>query len=291
MRNVLALALVLSLPSFTAVAEEAAAPAEAPVAAEADRPAWQPIPTSDEQVLWGIALSGHGQFVPGFMLSPFLQQFTTLTSGGFGISGVRRKGTLDIVLTLDFTLFTPPDGNFLGSGKDATVYTHFTQFKGLNVLALDVAFYWTYDLASWIAIQIGGGVGLGIVFGDIFVINSKVGCDASTAGDPNKCYAHSEDVDSTGQKIGDIKPSDPDFQKKLDATTTAQVTCMKTPGNDCRDTAQHPYFHKSGDKPPVVPVVNFILGFKFKLHRHFNFNVSGGFRNGFVVGGGPEYVF
>jgi len=38
-------------------------------------------------------------------------------------------------------------------------------------------------------------------------------------------------------------------------------------------------------------VINVQLGFKFKIHRHFNFNLMGGFRDGFVVGGGPEYVF
>ena len=38
-------------------------------------------------------------------------------------------------------------------------------------------------------------------------------------------------------------------------------------------------------------VINFQVGFKFKLHRHFDFNVAGGFRTGWVVGGGPEVVF
>jgi hypothetical protein len=38
-------------------------------------------------------------------------------------------------------------------------------------------------------------------------------------------------------------------------------------------------------------VVNFIIGLRFKLHRHFNVDLQGGFRDGWVFGVSPEYVF
>jgi hypothetical protein len=62
-------------------------------------------------------------------------------------------------------------------------------------------------------------------------------------------------------------------------------------GRDCKDTAEHPYYHATSDKPPVLIAINVIVGFKIKVHRHASINISGGFRNGFFVGGGPEYVF
>jgi hypothetical protein len=289
--------------------------------AKSDRPSWQPIPTSDDQVLWGLALQGHGVFVPGFLLAPFLDQYNTLYSGGFAVQGIRRKGTLDIVLSLDFSFYTPSDGNWRGAGKDPSLDTHYTQFHNLNFLALDVVFLYTHDLTSWLAIQVGGGVGLGVVFGEIDVINATGDCTGPNGADLTKCHPIVGDQNSYDKNIGPdgkpapairpdttgwtncngavcpISPTDSDFQAKLNSTSAAQAKCnaMKaagaTPAPDCRDTAGHPYLHVATDKPPVLPVINFIVGFKFKLHRHFNFNVSGGFRNGFVVNGGPEYVF
>jgi hypothetical protein len=205
-----------------------------------------------------------------------LQQYTTLSSGGFGAEFIRRKGTLDIVLSLDFSFYSPPDGNYLGANKQVDLDTHYTQFRGLNFLSLDVGFLWVHDLASWLAIMIGGGVGIGLVLGDIFVINNGNQCNASNVGDPKQCYPNG---------VGPIDPADPMLQAKLNATQ-----CM--PGDvGCKDTASTPHYHASQDKPPVMVVVNFIIGFKIKLHRHFNVNISGGFRDGFVFGGGPEYVF
>ncbi len=279
LRNaILALALAAAAPA--SFADEApTTPATTPAAGETAPAAKKedttsPIPTSDEQVLYALGLRARYLSVPGFMLAPFLQQYTTLSSGGFGAEFIRRKGTLDIVLSLDFSFYSPPDGNYLGANKDPSLDTHYTQFRGLNFLSLDVGFIWVHDLANWLAIMIGGGVGIGVVLGDIFVVNnSQTLCNATNAGDPSKCYPVSP-------VVGPIQPSDPNFQKKLDMTNTGE-----------KDTAQNPHYHSSQDKPPVMVVVNFIVGFKFKLHRHFNINVSGGFRDGFVVGGGPEYVF
>lgn len=259
---------------------------------------WEPISTATDRVLYSLGVRGRGLFVPRFMLTPFLDASTELTSGGVAIEFTRRKGTLDIVTSLDFSFYTPPDGNYLGKNKMANIDTHYTQFRGLNFLSLDVAFLWTRDLAKWIAIQIGGGVGIGIVFGDIFLVNNSSRCTTENANDPEKCFPISPDpykdkngnqvVDAMGKPvaIGEIKPSDPEFQRKLEQTTMAGSACINGP-----DCAGHPWYHKSGDKPPVMVVVNFIVGFKLKLHRHFHFNINGGFRDGFVVGGGPEFVF
>jgi hypothetical protein len=41
----------------------------------------------------------------------------------------------------------------------------------------------------------------------------------------------------------------------------------------------------------VLPVVSALLGFRFKLHRHFVATVEGGFHNGFVAGASGQYVF
>jgi hypothetical protein len=233
-----------------------------------------PISSNDLTTHYALGLQAHYLNVPDFMLKPFLQSYTTLSSAGFGGYFVRRNGSLDIVVSVDFGFYSPPDGNYLGANKDPTLDTHYTQFKGLNFLSLDVGFFYVHDLTSWLAFTIGGGVGIGAMLGDIMVVNnSQTVCGPNNVTDPNKCYPVNP---NTGMAV---KPSDPNFQAELEQ--------LKSP----KDTAQNPNYHASGDKPPVMVVVNFQIGFKIKLHRHFGINITGGFRDGFVVGGGPEFVF
>lgn len=257
-----------------------------------------PISSDDERLHYAVALHGRYLSVPGFLLAPFLQQYTTLSSGEFGADFVRRKGSLDITVGMNMGFYSLPDGNFLGSSKDPMLDTHYVQFRGLDIVSLDVMFQYHHDLNKWLEIVVGGGVGLGVLMGDIYLVNnSDQRCNASNAGDPAKCHpiAASTDTYTNGQgmvvPVGEIKPGDPDFQKKLDATAASQAACIAANGPDCRDTAHHPHYHIADSKPPVVPMISFILGFRFKLERHWNLNVNAGFHDGLVIGGGPEYVF
>ena len=278
----------------------------APAASRAD--STLPVPTSSLQPLHALSLYGRGLFATTDVLSVGLPVSQPVISGGFGGSYTYRKGTLDIVTSLDLSFLSPHDGNFLGAGKDPAVDTHYAHFDGLNLLSIDVAFYYVKDLHPRLAFVIGGGIGLGLLLGEVWVVNNRgPGCTTATASDPTKCHptadaslyaAHGDPAptytNAAGKMValtGDISPSDPDFQRKLDGLRDSQAVCVSSKGKDCRDTAEHPYWHRAVEKPPVMVVINVQLGFKFKIHRHFNFNLMGGFRDGFVVGGGPEYVF
>ena len=260
----------------------------------------RPLSSDDQRVHYALGVRGRLLVVPEWMLSPFLDQNSGgLTSGSFGLEFTRRKGGLDIITSLDYTAYPASDGNFLGAGKDPRLDTHFTQFRGLGLLSLDVTFVWHHDVQPWLAVMVGGGFGLGVVLGDIGVINaSSAVCDKGNAGNPSACYPISSDLytDASGkqQVIGAIKPDDPDFQRKLDGTAASAAACNKANSSgtlDCRDTALHPHFHPAAEKPPVMVVLNFLVGLRFKVQRHFNVNVSGGFRDGWFFGAGPEYVF
>jgi hypothetical protein len=248
------------------------APAAKPAPKEALPKETAPIPSTDERVLYAVGLRVRYLTVPGWLLAPFLDQHTSLNSASLAGEFVRRKGNLDITVSLDLGFYSPTDGNYLGSGKNPNLDTHYVQFRNLDFLSLDVSFYWVHDFLPWLALTLGGGVGIGIVFGDVFVVNnSQTVCNAANAGDPNSCYPVGP--------AGPVKPTDPQFQQKLEALKS---------GND---TAQSPNYHSSSDKPPVMVVVNFAIGLRFKVHRHFAVNVGGGFRDGWVLGAGPEYVF
>lgn len=269
-----------------------------------------PIAASDERPHYALGVYGRGVFGPSGLLSPFLTANSgSVNTGALGAHFTRRKGSLDVVVAIDFGWYSPPNGNFLGAGKDAKLDTHYVQFRDLNVLSAEVSFYYNHDLSKRVGVFLGGGIGLGAVLGDVYVINnSETACTADNAGDPQKCYPVISQsnyakfgngtvtyTNTMGKEVaipdGPIKPGDPEYQAKLDGLEKSLANCMtQQKAGDCRDTAQHPYFHKA-DKIPVVPVINFQIGLRFKLHRHWNLNVSGGFRNGLVVGGGPEYVF
>ena len=294
MKRWLVLALVVAAPVF------------APGDARADGSS--PISSDDERPLWAVGARADLLLVPGWMMSPFLDHYTTLTSGALALEVTHRKGSFDVVGSLGLGFYGFPDGNFLGAGKDPSLDSHYVQFQNLDLVSLNVLFVWHKEMASWAEAFVGAGLGLGIVTGDIWVINNSssvchgdvpamngMPAMASNTADPSKCYPISGDtyVNAQGQTvpIKTIQPGDPDFQRKLEGTTAAQAKCMLTATNDCRDTADHPYFHPAQEKPPLVPIIHVVLGVRFKIHRHFNLNVSGGFRDGWVLSLGPEVVF
>ena len=45
------------------------------------------------------------------------------------------------------------------------------------------------------------------------------------------------------------------------------------------------------NKPPVVPIVNLLLGFRINLGEKMNINIEGGFRDVFFAGTGVTFVF
>jgi hypothetical protein len=127
-------------------------------------------------------------------------------------------------------------------------------------------------LTRWLELRYGGGIGVGWVMGDVLMTNnSDQVCNAQTAADTTRCYPI-----SNGKKIS-LNPPD-----------EAALKATEGPGTD---TAQTPHRHVSQDKPPVMAVVNILVGVRFKLHRHFAAKVEVGFRDMLFFGGGAEYVF
>lgn len=299
-------ARAVEVPPLTAVTPPSPA-ALPPLSEAAARALRQPVPTSDPRPLHALSLWAHGMFATTDLLSVGLQVAQPVTQGGIGISHVHRRGTLDVVTTVDLSYLSPGDGNFLAAGKNGQLDTHFTRFSNLNMVSVDVSLYYVKDLHPRVAFVLGAGIGLGMIFGDVSVVNNQgLGC-AAAPGDVSRChpvvnpntYALNGNpapfwTDAIGNKqplSGDILPSDPNFQRKLDGLRASQADCLARKGGDCRDTAEHPYYHSAAEKPPVMVVINVQLGLKIKVHRHLNINVMGGFRDGVVVGGGPEYVF
>jgi hypothetical protein len=218
-----------------------------------------------------------GVFATRAMLSAFLAASTELNTMSGAAEFIVRRRTFDIVTSLDLTFISLRDGNFLGAGRDPSQDTHFTQFGDfgqLSMLSADVSIIGHSSVARWLELRYGAGVGLGLVIGDVKVITNSRSCTAENAGDGTKCFPISPTV-------GPIPLGQPDTQAKLNATQDPAKV----------DIADDPHYHVTRNKPPVIPVVNFLFAFRFKVHKHLAFDVETGFRNAIFVGGAFHALF
>jgi hypothetical protein len=140
-----------------------------------------------------------------------------------------------------------------------------------------------WNITPWLEFRLGGGLGIGGVFGNVYLITDNSGCTAANANDPSKCYPK-----VTGVSTGGLNPKDPNTVGILQ-----NAACPG--GNTSLDTVQNPCYRASNTYPfnvRVIPVLNSLIGLRFKVQRHIFIHVEGGFRlAGFYAGGGPEYRF
>jgi hypothetical protein len=220
---------------------------------------------------YALGVRVRGIFVPKSFLSPYLQAATSMSSASLGREFIYRKATYDVVTSLDFSFLDVQDGNYLAKGHVASDDTHYAQFRNLNFLSADVSIigHHTWDTAPWFEFRYGAGVGLGLVMGNVLLTNDWSACTAQNASDIKQC--HPVGVDLTSK----------DKEKQLQATS----------GPPSSDTAATPHRHASPDKPPVMAVLNVLVGFKFRLHPHVSAQVEVGFRDAMFVGAGLHYWF
>jgi hypothetical protein len=209
-----------------------------------------------------------GIFVIRAMFNPFLQAATSMASVATGIQFTYHKPKFDVVTSLDFSYLDVEDGNWLANDHDASLDTHYLQFRNLSFLSVDVALVGHNDLTRWLEIRYGAGLGIGVVLGDVLSTNSWGNCTAANTSDLAACHPIGVDLTS------------PQREQQLRATEGGGT-----------DTAATPHRHVSDDKPPVMGVLNLMFGFKFKITRHFNLTVESGFRDAFFVGIGAGYRF
>lgn len=212
-------------------------------------------------------------FVTQAMMAPFLKASTDMNSVSTAIEFSYRRPTFDVVTSLDFSWLALNDGNYLGAGNPADLDTHYVQFRNLSFLSIDVTILGHNWLTKWLEIRYGAGLGLGVVLGDVLLTNNGTQCTLANAGDTKVCHP----VLPNGTHI---IPGTPGFEDQLKATEAPKST----------DTAQDPH-RAPGDKPPVMGVVNIMLGLRFKVHKHVLVGWDIGFRNAMFTGVGAYYLF
>lgn len=207
---------------------------------------------------WGVGARLRYVFVPKAMLNLFLQHSTRMDSVGFGAEVVGRKGDSDIVFGLEYDGASPENGLYQDKGDDPGLCTldagkcpDYYRFDGLGMIGVDASFIWHANLSSKVQLRYGGGLGIGIVTGAMY--KTKMRCQPGTTN------SSLDDPNACG-----------------DPTVPANQVSPE---------------EKSSDVPPVVPIINALIGARFLISDNLAVNVEGGFRDLFYLGMGADWIF
>jgi len=231
-----------------------------------------------------LALRARWVTVPGWSLDAFLDAHTKLDGGwGVGMEYLYRGlgKHVELVTSLDFSWLNADSGNYLGKGNNPADQTHYVVFDKLSALSLDASLIGHWNLTSWMEIRVGAGLGIGVVFGNIYQITNNSGCNIANANDPSNCYP---------RNVGPL-PAFTDNSRRI----LESVACEPDLRDSTKDTVLSPCYRRVETYPfsgRVVPVLNTLLGFRFRAHRNVLFHLETGWRLvGFYLGGGPEFRF
>src|SRR5262249_40597646 len=145
------------------------------------------------------------------------------------------------------------------------------QFRNLSFISADVSIIGYHKFLPWLELRYGGGLGIGYVPGDVLITNNGPMCNAANAKDTTQCYPL-----ITGPING--KP------------TPAQEASLQASDTGATDTNTTPHRHQ-GSKPPVMAVVNVLVGLRFYPIQHLGVTVEIGFRDSMFTGVSATYLF
>src|SRR5262245_36445192 len=219
---------------------------------------------------YGVAARLRWVTVPAWLLNLFTKKNVPLSSWGTGIEFFRRKANFDLVLSFSYQNMSPPDGNWLGKGHMASIDTDYVQFSGLALWGVDLSFVWHAPINEWFGIHFGAGIGVAYVAGDI-LRTSNAGCTEANAGDFTMC-----------------KPVGSTYNPSSNTLTLSPTTLLPGP-----DDNANPHRFADPNVPPVLPIVNLLVGVDFRLPqvRGWEARIEGGFYNAFFLGGAIGYTF
>jgi hypothetical protein len=262
-----------SAPATPPMAERAAAP---PAATEPVPPA--PVPAADlPHTPYQLGARIRGVFVTSPMLSPYTRAQTQMNSWSLGIEFIYRKPKYDVVTSFDVTSIAVDDGNWLATNEavnPASDSTHFLQFRGVYLISLDVSIIGHTALGKYLELRYGGGVGVGVVTGDVLDTHDSSQCSPSNASNLSLCNPFSPLTNPPGPITG-----------------SALEPALKKTEGPSSDSQDNPHRHSSPDKWPAAPVVNVLMGLRVKLPHKFSAQFEIGFRDAIFFGAGAHYSF
>lgn len=193
--------------------------------------------------------------VPDWLLGQFYDEHASHWDDGpnfaYGLEFVWRKiGAYEISTAIEYADLSMPNKFWLENGDPANK-ADYTEVD-LQLLSVVVSGYWYWDAQEWLSPYVGGGIGAGIVMGDIVRYDAKSGssCEASLGGSDgfasNDCFG-------------------PDGEPNPDAIDIAS--------RKVEDSV-----------PPVIPVINITGGLRFNMGEYAIAKIEVGFYDYFFGG-------
>jgi hypothetical protein len=219
--------------------------------------------------VYGAGLRARWVSVPGWALSLATKQNEPLSSYGFGGELFRRKDGRDIAFGLTYQRMSPPDGNWLARGHDASLDTDLVQFRDFAIIGFDVSVIWRLPVREHVAFRYGGGLGLALIQGQVLRV-SAAGCTEQNAGDTRACRPR-------------YCPAQGPCPESLHVMNEGRVD------NGPADPHRYP----DRNVPGAFPVLNLLAGFDFQVPqvKGLELRVEGGFYDAFFLGAGGVYLF
>jgi len=227
---------------------------------------------------FGGALRARWVTLPSWFLGMFTKANRALSSYGVGLEGFRRKRDSDdpnrfteISLALGYQNMSPPDGNWLGSGKDPSLDTDWVQFKNFGFWTIDFSYLGRQFFNEVFGIHYGAGLGLAIIQGDV-LRTSSANCRAGNLS---------------------TKECRPLVCTNGVCTETELSNSTKENPRGESDSPEHPHRFREGSIPAVIPLINLVAGVDFRIPTvpGLEFRLEGGFYNALFLGGAAAYVY
>jgi hypothetical protein len=206
---------------------------------------------------YGLAVRWRYLMIPGWYLKVFTEKNVGLyTPGSIALEGFRRKllsedraagsKTLwELAFAVGYQDLSPPDGYWLGKGKDPVQDTDLVQVRGLSLITLDMTFVMRQYFTQYFGIHYGAGLGLGIVRGKVL--------RTSAQRDP-----------ATGSYT--VRDTDPaarrpicDTSAKCNEDPKLGATLSGTEGSQDNGPTDPHRFEETG-VPPALPILNLLVG-------------------------------
>lgn len=112
-----------------------------------------------------IGLLARGLVVPAFIQNIFVATGQTPVNGGFGAFFNYRKNGFNVQLELNYQGFGV-DGVY--RGIDQPEFESERILSRLGLIYGNVSFSWAFDITDWFAFELGFGIGLGGLVGDLY---------------------------------------------------------------------------------------------------------------------------
>jgi hypothetical protein len=208
--------------------------------------------------------------LPSWFLGMFTKKNRALSSYGVGLEGFRRKRDAndpnrftEISLAIGYQNMSPPDGNWLGKGKEASLDTDWVQFKNFGFWTIDFSYLGRQFFNEVVGVHYGAGLGLAIVQGGV-LRTSSANCGTGNLSCRPQCNGH-----------------------------TCSETELKNTEDKGKDVPEDPHRFREGSIPAVIPLINLVTGIDFRIPTvpGLEFRLEGGFYNAFFLGGGAAYVY